>query len=164
MNRYVKKLDKNNYNGPSRSFTDGLTDEQIQQKLIGYKESNINNIPLGCHVRYFVSRDNKKLFRTGGLLHKNDGLPKYVILSNGENSWSVQVAGTQFFKKVSTKEKDEAIDNTMLNLKKLNNDLSNKNKKYEQKYSELQQKYSNLEDKYNSIYSKYSKLTKKANK
>jgi len=92
--------------------------------LEDYKETSIMNIPLGTHVRYFSTVDNKKLFRRGGFLKLNNGLPKYVILSNGKNDWSVQVKNTVFYKKMSIKEIKEEyedyIEELLANIEKLN--------------------------------------------
>jgi len=102
---YVEKLDKTKYSRPTSTFTDKLSKSEIMSKLEDYTKTPVDKIPLGTHVRYFVVNDDgKKIFRMGGQLTKNDGMPKYVILSNGKNSWSVQASTSIFFKKMSTPE------------------------------------------------------------
>jgi hypothetical protein len=102
---YVEKLDKSKYNRPKKTFTEKLSKSEIMSKLEDYKKTTIDKISLGTHVRYFVvDSEGNKLFRMGGQLTKNDGMPQYVILSNGKNSWSVQTSTTIFFKKMSLPE------------------------------------------------------------
>jgi hypothetical protein len=128
------KLSTDNYKRPKLTFTDKLTKEDIEDKLEDYKQvDDIYRVPLGTHVRYFLIDKGKKKFRTGGLLHRNDGLPVYVILSNGRNTWSVQVKNTIFYRKMTLKEikneYDEYID-----------ELEKKNKSLKQMIGELKKK------------------------
>lgn len=86
------RLSKTTYERPETTITDTLqSPEAYREKLKGYVEvDNIDFVSIKTHVRYFV-RDVEKgqwMFRTGGLLHKKHD--KYVILSNGKYSWSVQ--------------------------------------------------------------------------
>lgn len=93
------------YVRPAQTITDKLTRDDIKEKLENYKlVDNPNQIPIGVHVRYFTVKDGKRLFRLGGQLTKNDGLPDYVMLSNGTKTWSVQTADTTFYRKMTEKE------------------------------------------------------------
>lgn len=108
---FTKRLKKDTYNQPEYTYTEKLTKEEIAAKLEDYKKvDDIVDVHIGTHLRYFITKDGKKLFRMGGQLVKNDGLPEYVVLSNGANSWSVQVEGTTFFKKLSQKEIKEGYE------------------------------------------------------
>jgi hypothetical protein len=112
---YVEKLDKTKYSRPKTTFTDKLSKSEIMSKLEDYTKTAVDKIPLGTHVRYFVVNDDgKKIFRMGGQLTKNDGMPKYVILSNGKNSWSVQASTSIFFKKMSTPEIKQEYETKLL--------------------------------------------------
>jgi pentapeptide MXKDX repeat protein len=124
---------KNGYSRPEITFTDQLSKEQIEEKLEDYiKVDDISKIPLGVHLRYFTNKDNKLNFRMGGILHKNTGLPKYVILKSATNAqWSVQIENTIFYKKMTIVEiKDE--------YEKIISELIQKNKKLKDKIKQLQ--------------------------
>ena len=103
---FKKKLNKDTYVRPKLTFTDKLTKEGIEDLLEDYLQvDDIGKVPLGTHIRYFsTEKDGTKKFRTGGILQVTTGLPKYVILSNGTNTWSVQTQGTTFFKKMNITE------------------------------------------------------------
>ena len=90
------------YVRPKKTFTEMLTEEQIESMLEDYKAvDDIYNVPLGTHVRYWSLVKGVKKFRTGGVLAQNKGLPVYVMLSNGKNTWSVQVKDAIFYSKMS---------------------------------------------------------------
>ena len=109
---FTRRLKKNNYEKPEHTYTEKLSKDEIAEKLEDYqKVDDINKVSLGTHLRYFITKDGKKLFRMGGQLFKNDGLPEYVILSNGVNSWSVQTEGTTFFRKLSINEIKQEYEN-----------------------------------------------------
>jgi hypothetical protein len=98
----IKKLTKDTYKQPKYTYTEKLTKEEIASKLEDYKKVNdISTVLNGTHLRYFITKDGKKLFRMGGHIINKDGLPEYIVLSNGKNSWSVQLDGTTFFQKMS---------------------------------------------------------------
>lgn len=76
-----------------RTPAPALTQEQIKEKLSKYTEvSSIDSVSLSTHVRYYVYDKNTKayVFRSGGLLYMKQ--PEYVVLSNGQYSWSVPKA------------------------------------------------------------------------
>ena len=121
------KYQKNGYTRPEVTYTDQLSKEQIEKKLEDYKKvDDIYKVPLGVHLRYFSNIDGQMVFRMGGQLHKNTGLPAYVILTNGKNQWSVQVKDTIFYRKMVLQEIKEEYE-------KIINDLLIKNKKLKDK-------------------------------
>ena len=123
---------KNGYKRPDVTFTDQLSKEQIEEKLEDYtKVDDIYKVPLGVHLRYFSNKDDKLVFRMGGQLHKNNGLPDYVILFNGKAQWSVQVKDTIFYRKMTIQEIKEEYE-------KIIKDLIEKNKKLKKQLKELQ--------------------------
>jgi hypothetical protein len=87
-----------------------LTPEEIEEKLIGYVECPISEVPQNCHVRYFSlstdprTKELRKLFRLGGFVTNKDYSSKYVILSNGTKSWSAQTQSSIFYRKLSQTE------------------------------------------------------------
>jgi len=118
---------KNGYTRPDITYTDQLSKDQIEKKLEDYKKvDDIYKVPLGVHLRYFSNIDGKMVFRMGGQLHKNTGLPAYIILTNGKNQWSVQVKDTIFYRKMVLQEIKDEYENII-------NGLLEKNKKLKEK-------------------------------
>jgi hypothetical protein len=122
---------KNGYVRPDVTYTDQLSKEQIEKKLEDYKKvEDIMKVPLGVHLRYFSDVNGKLAFRMGGQLHKNTGLPEYVILSNGTAQWSVQVKNTIFYRKMVLQEIKEEYEKIILEQKKKIKDLKDELRLY----------------------------------
>jgi hypothetical protein len=103
------RIGSDGYVRPKQTITDKLTKDDIKEKLEDYLPvDDLTKVPLGVHMRYFTLKDGKRLFRLGGQLIKNDGLPAYILLSNGTKSWSVQVKDTIFYRKMTEKEIKES--------------------------------------------------------
>ncbi len=112
MSKYVKKLGSDkSYQRPKTTYQEKLSAEEIESKLEGYqKVENIAEVPLNTHIRYFtINPDGTQVFRTGGFLHNKQNADTYIMLSNGKNSWSVQVNNSIFFRKLSQKDEIDAI-------------------------------------------------------
>lgn len=125
------KYEKNGYVRPEKTYTDQLSKEQIAEKLEDYEAvDDLYKVPLGVHIRYISMVDGKPLFRMGGMLHINKGLPEFIMLSNGPKQWSVQTKNTKFYRKMTIKE----IKN-----------------EYQKQYDILFEKYNKLKDKYNKL-------------
>lgn len=129
----TKRLKNSKYKRPANTYTDLLTNDDIIDKLEDYKRvDDIFKVPLGTHIRYFKNDKGKKKFRLGGVLIKNDGLPKYVVLSNGKFSWSVQIKDVvAFFRKMTINE----IKN---DYEELIDDLEQKNEKFKKIVKQLE--------------------------
>ena len=118
-------------NNNKLSYQDKLSPDDIKEKLEEYKRvDDISKLSLDCHLRYFTinSDTGEKKFRLGGFLKKIDIDKGYIMLSNNKNNtWSVQIKNSVFFKKMSFKElKDEleeSYKNEILALKKENKQL-----------------------------------------
>ena len=97
------KLTDDGYKKPPQTFSEKLTDAERIELLSDYKEKNIKDIIKGTHVRYFIKdiKTKELKFRLGGIIASIDGLPEYVILSNGKKTWSVQVNNAIFYAKMS---------------------------------------------------------------
>jgi len=111
----TKRLSKDtNYVRPKKTVQDTMSNDEIKEKLQGYKKvDDIKKILIGSHLRYFAKAKNSKtpIFRLGGFLTKFGDDYKYVVLSNGEFSWSVQLNGTnEFWAKMNQKEFQEKIE------------------------------------------------------
>lgn len=127
------KYKKNGFERPEITYTDQLSKEEIQEKLADYsKVEDIYKVPLGVHLRYFVKKDGQMLFRMGGQLFKNNGLPEYVILKSGTNAqWSVQVKDTVFYRKMTLAEIKQEYEDLIKKKNDKIHALKEKLKKYE---------------------------------
>ena len=107
-----------NYTRPNQTHQELLSNQDIKNKLKDYKKvDDINKIQLGTHIRYFVVDQKTKtnLFRLGGILNKIDPNLRYITLTNGNLSWSVQLSNSILYHKMSDDEikqelKDEVIE------------------------------------------------------
>lgn len=128
---------KNGYVRPTVTNTDQLSKEQIEELLEDYKKvDDIYQVPLGVHMRYFLNVDGKMVFRRGGLLHKNTGLPEYVILAQnptGKPGWSVQVKDTIFYRKMTLGEIKIEYQSIIDELIEKNKKLKDENKKLKER-------------------------------
>ena len=86
----TRRLAKTHYERPKTTYQDTLqTDEAMLEKLAGYEEVDLpEHIEFSTHTRYITYKDGKARFCLGGLLMRV--MPEYVVLSNGNLSWSVQ--------------------------------------------------------------------------
>ena len=118
----TKRLNNKSNN---KSYQESLSPAEIKKKLEEYQQvDDIDDVKIGTHLRYFTFNPStgKKQFRLGGFLSKLD--KDYIVMNNGQLSWSVQKNKTVFFKKVSFGDlKDELIEKI--------------SKKYEKKIIEL---------------------------
>ena len=135
----TKRLVKDTgYVRPKKTVQDTMSNEEIKEKLQGYKKvDDITKVIIGSHIRYFAkSKDSKKpVFRLGGFLTKFGEGYKYVVLSNGEFSWSVQLNGTnEFWAKMNQKEFQEKIETEVEEKMKQNTE---DNDKYKEKYKQV---------------------------
>jgi hypothetical protein len=116
----TKRLSKTNYNRPELTLTDTLqSNEEMQKKLLKYtRVDDIEDVRINTHVRYVTLKNSQQRFCLGGLLKKIHN--KYVILSNGTLSWSVQryhwddpsaepIFETTFFRLLSVEEQQKKI-------------------------------------------------------
>jgi hypothetical protein len=112
-NNKTKRITKTDrYNRPEKTYQETLTNQDIKEKLKEYKKvSNIRTVSIGIHIRYFSidPKSKEKIFRLGGTLNKIDPGGKYVILSNGSITWSVQILNAIFFQKMTDDEYKEEL-------------------------------------------------------
>ena len=86
----TRRLAKSSYERPKVTFTDTLqSNDKMKEKLQNYiRVDDIDDVSLNTHLRYVTLKDGEQRFCLGGLLKKKHN--KYVVLSNGTFSWSVQ--------------------------------------------------------------------------
>ena len=103
MSKITQRLTRDTkYAKTKKSYQETLSPDDIKQKLEEYKQvDDIKTISLNTHVRYFTinTKTGEKQFRLGGFITKIDDA--YVILSNNNLSWSVQIKNSIFFVKMS---------------------------------------------------------------
>ena len=116
--------EQNGYKRPPKTFQETLSTEQIKEKLKDYtKVEDISKVPIRTHVRYFVyqkdPQTNKlnRLFRLGGRLVNKDHYDKYVVLSNGKHSWSVNTSTAIFFRQMNPDEIHTKYEEQMKSLR-----------------------------------------------
>ena len=143
---YTKRLSRDTtYKLPEQTYQSTLTTEEIAKKLDGYTriESNkINSIPLNTHLRYFTvnPKNNQKQFRLGGYITKFGENGEYIILSNGEKSWSVQLGNTIFYKKQNLNEyKEQVVSEIDESIKKQMETLQKENKELKKVLKEIKE-------------------------
>jgi len=141
-----KKISKDEYKRPKYTIQDKLTEEEIEEKLADYIEiENINKVPIGSHIRYYTLVPNKngeliKTFRLGGQLKNKDNSDKFIILSNGKVTWSVQMDTSILYRKMTIDEIKEDYENIIKELEDSNLQLKKDNNKLLKKIIELEKK------------------------
>ena len=115
MIKSTKRLSKDTtYVRPKKTTQDTMSNDEIKEKLKGYKKvDDIKTVVIGNHLRYFTKTANSKkpVFRLGGFLNKFGENYKYIVLGNGQLSWSVQLNGSnEFWAKMSKKEYEQNIE------------------------------------------------------
>jgi hypothetical protein len=132
----------NNYKKPMVTFTDKLSKKDITEMLTNYekiyeknKMSELDKLELGSHIRYFETVDGVIKFRLGGNVIVKTGLPTYLVLTNGSQKWSIQMANCDaIFKLINVtnlrieytekiQKKDQQIEEMALLIKKLKKDI-----------------------------------------
>jgi hypothetical protein len=153
----TKRLSRDTgYNRPKKTYQDTLSNDDIKDKLKDYKKvTDIRKIVIGTHMRYFTKdkNSNKKIFRLGGFLTKFGEEYKYVVLSNGQVSWSVQNnSDTDFWAKMNNKEITEVAETEKEDTKNI-----------EEKYKKLKEKNEYMLKLLEEQHKATEKLTKKLN-
>ena len=166
----TKRLSNDNaYIRPKKTVQDTLSNDEIKDKLKDYKKvSDIRKVIIGTHLRYF-SKDKvtkKPVFRLGGFLTKFGDEYKYVILSNGTISWSVQNnQDTQFWSKMNSK---EIITNLETEIEdKVKEEIDEKYKKLKEKNEYMQKMYEDQKKENDKLAKKLKEIesvTKKGKK
>jgi hypothetical protein len=170
--RYQKNNKSDNYTKPDKTFQETLSKQAIKDYLKDYKKvTDITKISIGTHLRYFTN----EIFRLGGTLNKFGDNGQYLILSNGKINWSVQLANTVFFQKLSESEiKEELkkelrkevetevinsiqIDNESETLRKENEALKLRLEKISKEFKKMSKKNELLESKLSSIENEIKK-------
>ena len=151
------------YKRPDKTYQDMLTNQDIKEKLKEYKKcADIKKVSIGTHLRYFTidQQSKEKVFRLGGTLNKIDQEGRYVILGNGTISWSVQIADTQFWQKLTEIEFKEELKKE-LKKELATEDLSSNNHLIEQENKELKKEIKNLIKKFEHLKEENESIVKK---
>lgn len=132
MNNHKPKRLTRDDEKSKNSIQKNLSPDEIREKLEEYKRvENIETVALNAHLRYFTTdKDGNNNFRLGGFLTKMDKEKGYLILSNGNVSWSVQMKDSIFFQKMNFKDlKEELIKSIHEEYEKEIKNLKKENKK-----------------------------------
>ena len=141
-----KRISKDDYKRPKHTIQDKMTEEEIEEKLEDYIEiEDIFKVPLNSHIRYYTlipGKDGeiKKAFRLGGQLKNKDNADKYIILSNGKVTWTVQMETSILYRKMTIEEIKEDYENIIKDLEESNLQLKKDNKKLLKKIMEFEKK------------------------
>jgi hypothetical protein len=141
-----KRISKDDYKRPKHTIQDKMTEEEIEEKLEDYIEiEDIFKVPLNSHIRYYTlipGKDGeiKKAFRLGGQLKNKDNADKYIILSNGKVTWTVQMDTSILYRKMTLEEIKEDYENIIKDLEEANLQLKKDNKKLLKKIIEFEKK------------------------
>lgn len=119
------RLGNTDYQRPTTTYQESLTDEAIKEKLQGFtKVEDISTVPLQTNLRYFVyktdsaSGKTERLFRVGGRLLNKDNYQQYIVLTNGRQSWSVNTETAVFFRQLTVQEVTDKYETKIRDLKK----------------------------------------------
>ena len=108
-----KRISEVQYVGPQKTLTQQLTSDEIKDLLDGYKQTSFDELKPFYHVRYYKKdkKTNEVKFQTGGTIIKINDEKRYVVLSSGTLSWSVQNEGTIFYQAVPLSEMKIELEN-----------------------------------------------------
>ena len=147
----TSRISKDKYKKPANTFQDNLTQEDINILLEEYNEiDDIHHLKPTVQIRYYTIVKNKqnvekKLFRMGGTIIKVDFEKKYLVLSNGKITWSVQINDKNiFYKKMTTEEIKEFYENELNSVETEQMQIKSSNDKLKTNLKEMQKKYQEL--------------------
>lgn len=153
----TRRLGNDNYNRPRKTIQDKLTPDEIKEKLKDYKEvRHIKDLNIGDHLRYFTIVDNSRKFRLGGELKKIDDSKKYLVLSNGLATWSVQLENSIIYRKLRNNETGQSEKKSYSDT-----NIDESREKLKHKLSEYKSAYGELSKQYDSLLKENEKLKKK---
>lgn len=154
MSKVLRRISEDGYKKDGNTIQENLTKEDIESLLEDYNEViDITELKPTLEVRYFITVKNKKLFRMGGTIIKVDFDKKYIVLTNGKITWSVQLNDkTIIYRKMTINEVKEFYENEL-------NNIETNLTKYKQVIEKLKNENNNL----NIQLDKMKKIIKKAN-
>lgn len=151
----MQRLTESNYKRPKSTWQDRLTQDQIDQYMVNYvKFNSFEDVSLSTHLRYYIKEDGERKFRLGGNLINKNNADKYVVLSNGKFTWSVDTQKSEFFKL-------ESIDDVK---REYENKISKMERKMEKKMNDLKGEMESSEKEYHSKIKKYKLVIQKLRK
>ena len=158
-----KRLSRDSqYNRPEKTYQQTLSNQDIKEKLKDYKKvENIKSVSIGTHCRYFTidSKTKEKVFRLGGNLNKIDPEGRFIILTNGTLSWSVQIANSIFFQKMTETEAKEELRKEIK--KEVMTEMHNESDSDDVDLKKQVKMLAKRLDEYKDIEKKYLEVTKK---
>ena len=156
------RISKDNYIKNGSEIQKNLSNEDIKILLEDYTDVNDvkKELKLGMHIRYYTIKNSKKKFRMGGNIIKIDDEYKYIVLSNGTITWSVQLNNSILYRKLNYNDikqiYDTEIEEKNINLKKCKKKIIT----MEENLNILNNKYNQLINNFNKLLAKYNKTKK----
>ena len=142
----LQRIGKDKYVKTGDEVQNKLTQEDIELLLEEYEEVNDpTELKVGTHVRYYTMVLNKKtkiyekVFRMGGNIINIDPEYKYVVISNGRLSWSVQIANTDFYRKMTIQDIKQFYENVL-------DEKDEQVKKYKHSYEKAKLAYKKVQE------------------
>ena len=156
----TKRINEDDYQRPRKTITDLMqTQDNVEQKLEDYQEisnEEIDNVPLGVHVRYigYNKKTIKEVFRFGGNIKKIE--PDYLVLIGNNNlTFSVQ--------RYTRNKNNEVIHNTRFFIKDKDVDKINENNQETIKNQEIIDQQNEIIHKQQREIEKLKKKLKQSN-
>ena len=161
------RLQNDDYKRPKQTLQDKFTQEEIDEKLVGYVLINdmdeLKALPIGTEIRYFsFVKEGKKVvkkFRLGGRLLNKDNADKYIVCAVGlppnQKTWSIQIKDAEIY----YKQKVEDVIGRQAEA--INESKEKYIKEIEELKERLKQALHEKKDvilKYNDLVEKYTKL------
>jgi hypothetical protein len=110
-------IKNDNYKKKGNTIQDNLTPEDIEILLEEYEQIVSNDeLKEGIHIRYYTIIKKKQVFRMGGTIIKLDLEKNYIVVTNGNVNWSVQLnQDTIIYRKMTIEEVKSFYENELDN-------------------------------------------------
>ena len=143
MSKNLVRISQDGYKKSGNTVQENLTQEDIDLLLEDYNEVvDITELKPSLEIRYYTVIKNKKLFRMGGTIIKVDFDKKYIVLTNGKITWSVQLNNKNIlYKKMTLNEVKDFYENELNNMELIIN-------KYKQIIEKLKEENIKLKNKF----------------
>jgi hypothetical protein len=161
------RLQNDDYKRPKQTLQDKFTQEEIDEKLVGYVLINdieeLKALPIGTEIRYFsFVKEGKKVvkkFRLGGRLLNKDNADKYIVCAVGlppnQKTWSIQIKDAEIYYKQKVEDvigrQAEAINESKEKYIKEIEELKERLKQAVHEKKDVILKYNDLVEKYTKL-------------
>lgn len=117
---YDNNNDDNHYDESSSKSVwieklNNLTPEEIKDRLKNFTQiptDKVDSIPTQTKIQYLYKFNNVYRYRPGGTLQYN-GAPEYIVLTNGDKKWSIQLKNAVIFREKDFDEMKQEYENKL---------------------------------------------------